>query len=143
LSGAASAASGIGGERPPRLNSAFADAALRLVDSITEAAQFPPGAVLVSGSHGGASVVRYALEARPRMVVFNDAGVGLEQAGIAALAALQRADIAACTVAHDSARIGEAVSTLATGVISFCNDGAAALGGRPGRPLREWLVSAA
>jgi hypothetical protein len=97
--------------------------------------------VLVTGSHGGASVVSYALAARPRLVVFNDAGVGLEQAGIASLAELQDAGIAACTVAHDSARIGEADSTLATGVISFANRAAAALGAAPGRPLRDWLLS--
>jgi hypothetical protein len=86
-------------------------------------------------------VVGYALAARPRLVVFNDAGVGLEQAGIAALAALQDADIAACTVAHDSARIGEAASTLASGVVSHANAAAAALGAAPGRRLREWLLS--
>jgi len=126
---------------PFALGGSFADALLRVVDSVTEAVQHPPGAVLVTGSHGGASVVCYALAAQPRLVVFNDAGVGLEQAGIAALAALQDAGIAACTVAHDSARIGEAHSTLASGVISFTNGAAAALGAAPGRHLREWLLS--
>ncbi len=126
---------------PFALGGAFAAATLQIIDSVTEALQHPPGAVLVTGSHGGMSVVHYALAAQPRLVVFNDAGVGLEQAGIAALAALQDAGIAACTVAHDSARIGEADSTLASGVISFSNGAAAALGAAPGRRLRAWLLS--
>ncbi len=123
------------------MGGSFAGLALCVVDSVTEAVHHPPGAVLVTGSHGGASVVGYALAARPRLVVFNDAGVGLEQAGIAALAALQDAGTAACTVAHDSARIGEAASTLASGVVSHANAAAAALGAAPGRRLREWLLS--
>jgi hypothetical protein len=71
--------------------------------------------------------------------VFNDAGVGLDGAGIAALPLLQAQGIAACTVAHDTARIGEAASTLATGVISHANAAAQALGARPGLALSAWL----
>ena len=133
--------SGAAAGSPFVLGGAFAGAALLLLDSVTEALQHPPGAVLVTGSHGGASVVRYALAAQPRLVVFNDAGVGLQQAGIAALALLQEAGVAACTVGHDSARIGEAASALDTGVLTHANAAAAALGARPGRPLRGWLLS--
>jgi hypothetical protein len=71
--------------------------------------------------------------------VFNDAGVGLELAGIAALGALQAAGVAACTVAHDTARIGEAASTWATGVVSHANAAAAALGAVRGQKLLDWL----
>jgi hypothetical protein len=121
------------------LDGAFSGARLVVVDSVTEAVRLAPGAVLVTGSHGGASVVGYALAARPRLVVFNDAGVGLGQAGIAALAPLQAAGVAACTVAHDTACIGEAASTWATGVVSHVNAAAAALGAVPGQRLRDWL----
>lgn len=110
-----------------------------IANSVTEAVQQAPGAVLVTGSHGGASVVGYALAARPRLVVFNDAGVGYENAGIAALGPLQDAGIAACTVAHDTARIGDAASTWATGVISHANAAAAALGALRGTSLCDWL----
>ena len=134
-------ASGAAAGSPFALDSLFAGAALQVLDSVTEAVRYPAGAVLVTGSHGGASVVPYAVQARPRLVVFNDAGVGLQQAGIAALAALQQAGIAACTVAHDSARIGEAASTLATGVVSHANALAAALGAVPGAGLQAWLFS--
>src|SRR5688572_5446133 len=79
-----------------------------LADSITEAAGDPGGAVIVSGSHAGASVVRYVLQAMPRLVVFNDAGIGRDEAGVVALAVLQDHGIAACAVSHASARIGDA-----------------------------------
>jgi hypothetical protein len=42
-------------------------------------------------------------------------------------------------VAHDTARIGDAASTWATGVISHANAAAAALGAVRGKRLRDWL----
>lgn len=118
----------------------FLGAPLRVLDSITEALDGPPGQVVVSGSHGGVSAGRFALQARVALAVFNDAGVGLDGAGIAALPLLQAHGIAACTVAHHTARIGEATSTLATGVISHTNAAAAALGAQPGLALSAWLA---
>ena len=106
--------------------------ALRIVDSITELRPTDAGCLAVSGSHGGMSSARYALAARPLLSVFNDAGVGLDDAGIKALPWLQEHGLAACAVAHASARIGEADSTLATGVVSHANPLAQALGVRPG-----------
>jgi hypothetical protein len=118
------------------------DIRLLLVDSITEAPSHPPGQIVVSGSHAGMSVVAYTRQAQPRLAVFNDAGIGKDEAGVAALPALQALGLAACTVGHDSACIGQARSTLASGVITRCNDGARALGAAPGLRLRDWLLSA-
>jgi hypothetical protein len=106
---------------------------LRVVDSITELGPADAGCVAVSGSHGGISSARYALAARPLLSVFNDAGVGKDVAGLAALDFLQGHGLAACTVSHDSARIGEAASTLAEGIISHANPLALALGVRAGQ----------
>ena len=117
----------------------FLGAPIRVLDSITEALGGPPGQVVVSGSHGGISAGRFALQARVALAVFNDAGVGLDDAGIAALPLLQAHGIAACTVAHHSARIGEAASTLATGVVSHANAAAQAMGARPGLAISAWL----
>ena len=114
-------------------------APLRLVDSITEAVADGAGQVLVSGSHGGLSAGRFALQARPLLVVFNDAGIGLDEAGVAALPLLQAHGVAAVAVAHGSARIGEARSTLDEGVISRANEAATALGAQPGQRLHDWL----
>ncbi|HRH89284.1 MAG TPA: hypothetical protein PLO41_20755 [Rubrivivax sp.] len=113
-----------------------------LVDSITEAVGQGAGCVVVSGSHGGLSAARFALQAAVRLAVFNDAGGGKDGAGVAGLPWLQRHGIAALAVAHDSARIGEAASTWRDGIISRVNEAAAALGARPGLALRDWLPRA-
>lgn len=114
---------------------------LRVVDSITELRPGDTGCVAVSGSHGGISSARYALAARPLLSVFNDAGVGRDNAGIAALGFLQLHGLAACTVAHHSARIGDASSTLDDGVVSHANASAAALGIRAGQSLQFAVTS--
>lgn len=106
---------------------------LRVIDSITELGPKDEGCVAVSGSHGGISSARYALAARPSLSIFNDAGVGKDRAGVAALALLQSHGLAACTVSHTSARIGDAVSTLNDGVISECNALAQRQGGVVGQ----------
>ena len=100
-----------------------------LLDTVTAVAPQHAGTIVVTGSHGGASVVRYARAVAARLYVFNDAGVGKDGAGIAALAELERDGIAAATVAHDSARIGEARDAFDHGVVSRVN-----------RPAAAWLV---
>ncbi|HNW61987.1 MAG TPA: hypothetical protein PLX45_02035 [Piscinibacter sp.] len=112
-----------------------------LVDSITEAIGTGAGRVVVSGSHGGISAGRFALQAGVRLAVFNDAGVGRDRAGVAGLDLLQAQGIAACTVSHDSARIGESASTFECGVISHANAAAAAMGAAAGLRLRDWLAT--
>lgn len=114
-------------------------AALRIVDSITELGSQDVGCVAVSGSHGGISSARYALAARPLLSVFNDAGVGRDSAGIAALDFLQKHGLATCTVAHTSACIGQARSSYADGVVSYVNPLAAALGVRVAQRLEPQL----
>jgi uncharacterized protein YunC (DUF1805 family) len=111
--------------------------ALRIVDSITQLGAADAGCVAVSGSHGGLSAARFALEARPLLSVFNDAGGGKDDAGCAGLALLQSHGLAACTVAHTSARIGDARSTLEDGIVSRVNEAAAALGIEAGERCRD------
>lgn len=115
------------------------DGGLLLVDSITEIGPADAGRVVVSGSHGGISSGGYALAVPLKLAVFNDAGVGKDEAGIAALAVLQAHGRAAATVAHGSARIGDAADTLAHGVVSHANDAARALGVVLSHPLRDLL----
>lgn len=102
------------------------------VDSVTELKTADRGCIAVTGSHGGVSAARFAIAVRPHLVVFNDAGVGRDAAGIAGLAVLQAEGLAGCTVSHASARIGEARSTLGDGVVSHVNEAAASLGVVPG-----------
>ena len=110
---------------------------LRIVDSITELGAQDEGCLAVSGSHGGLSSARYALAARPLLSVFNDAGGGKDGAGLAALDFLQLRGLAACTVSHESARIGEAQSTMDQGLVTHLNGLALTLGVRVGQPCLQ------
>lgn len=113
---------------------------VHLTDSAALITPAMAGAVVVTGSHGGDSAAGFALAVRPFLVVFNDAGRGLGDAGISGLRLLQDAGIAAATVAHTSARIGHAGSTWNEGVISHVNELAAALGIGPGKVCKEALA---
>ena len=110
---------------------------LKLVDSITELGPHDVGCIAVSGSHGGISSAQYALVARPFLSIFNDAGIGKDKAGLAALDFLQGHALAACTVSHSSACIGQANSTLQSGVINHCNLLARELGVDAGHTCRS------
>lgn len=115
---------------------------LELLDSIAYATPRMAGAVIVSGSHGGLSAARFAVDARPRLVVFNDAGGGLDDAGVSGLHWLGEQGIAAAAVGHMTARIGEARSTLSDGVVTRVNAPAAALGVRCGMRCEEAVAVA-
>lgn len=110
-----------------------------VMDSITQVDADDAGAIVVSGSHGGTSSGEFALAVPLAAAFFNDAGVGKDRAGIAALEMLQERGVAAGAVAHDSARIGDATDAWANGVISHANDAARALGLVPGARLGEAL----
>jgi hypothetical protein len=103
------------------------------LDSISLVGPGDETAVLVSGSHGGllGGVPASALRIDAVAAIYNDAGVGVDDAGISRLAALDRRGIPAATVDAFTARIGSARSTWETGVISHVNRRAASLGGRP------------
>ena len=111
-----------------------------IMDSITKVVPEDIGAIVVSASHGGASSGEFALEVPLKAVFFNDAGVGKDNAGIAALTMLQTRNVAAGTVAHTSARIGDAQDTWDFGVVSHVNEAARQLGLAPGQPLRTALA---
>ncbi|MBL8309559.1 MAG: hypothetical protein JNL19_03955 [Burkholderiales bacterium] len=106
-----------------------------LIDSISAITAEMAGHIVVTGSHGGVSAAHLALAHPPALVVFNDAGRGLDDAGVAGLAILETAGVAACAVSHLTARIGEAESTKTTGCISAYNAPAARTGIASGQPV--------
>lgn len=108
-----------------------------VADSVTALPSSARGAVLVTGSHGGLVAAHYAIAAGVRAAIFNDAGRGLDDAGIAGVVALDGAGMAAAAVAHTSARIAVASDTLERGVIGFANALAATLGVAPGTSCRD------
>lgn len=111
--------------------------AIVAAESATVLGREVAGAVLVVGSHGGLIAAYLAASAGARAVVFNDAGVGKDAAGIAGLAYLEGIGTAAAAVAHTSARIGDGADALARGVVSHANLLAAAVGVAPGMGCRE------
>ncbi len=112
-----------------------------VMDSITQLTPKDAGAIVVSGSHGGASSGEIALGVPFKAVIFNDAGIGKDSAGIVALEMLQARGIAGAVVAHTSARIGDARDAWENGVLSRCNAAAEKLGLKAGAPLRDALES--
>ena len=72
--------------------------------------------------------------------LYNDAGIGKDEAGTSRLPALNARGIAAATVSAASARIGDARSTYEDGSISRVNTRAAALGLREGISAREFVA---
>ncbi len=110
-----------------------------LVDSASLVRAEDAGAVVVTASHGGlvGGDPAMALRTDAFAALFNDAGIGIEQAGIGRLGALDARGIAAATVAAASARIGEARSTLEDGVFSAVNATAASLGGAIGARAQD------
>ena len=115
-------------------------------ESVTELGDEVRGAVLVAGSHGGLIASYFGAKAGAHALILNDAGVGLEAAGIAGLPWLDAIGLAAATVAHTSARIGDGADSLARGVISHANAGALRAGVMAGMGARDaaaLLVAAA
>jgi hypothetical protein len=96
-----------------------------------------PRDVFCVGSHGGSVLTGYAVTARPKGVIANDAGDSKDGSGYAALPALANQGIPAATVAADSARIGDPYSTWQDGVISQVNALAAQTGIVPGMSAQD------
>jgi hypothetical protein len=111
-----------------------------LMDTITKVAVGDEDTLVVSGSHGGTSSGKFALDVPLRLAFFNDAGVGKDNAGIAALDMLELRGVAAGTVSHTSARIGDSQDMWDHGVVSHVNPRARAMGVLPGQSLRESLT---
>jgi hypothetical protein len=76
---------------------------------------------VVCGSHGGIVAGLFAAAGGVAGVVFNDASVGKDEAGIAGLRLVEQYGIAAAAVDYRSARIGDGEDSHASGIISFTN----------------------
>ena len=110
------------------------------VDSASLVRPEDAGQVVLTASHGAllggdpATAIKYDVLA----CAFNDAGVGCDGVGITRLPALDQRSIAAVTVDAMSARIGDARSHWETGVVSYVNATAQALGIEPGNSLKQF-----
>ena len=108
-----------------------------IADSITRIGDEAAGAVVVNASHGGIYAAYLAAKLHAAAAIFNDASVGKDRAGIGGLDYLDALGVAAATIGHDTARIGDGADMLARGVITHANALAAALGVRSGLSCAE------
>jgi hypothetical protein len=134
-------------EPPEALESVFLlDAgppAIWALDSASAVSPEHVGAIVVTGSHGGllGGKPETALKYDAMAALFNDAGIGIDEAGVTRLPALDLRGIAAATVAAETARIGDARSTFEDGIVSRVNRRAAALGLAPGLSARDFVAA--
>ena len=118
-----------------------ASSSIVIMDSITKVAAEDEGAIVISASHGGASSGEFALQVPLRLVFFNDAGIGKENAGISALAMLEAKNVAAGTTSHTTAKIGDSADMWDYGVISHLNEQAQDLGLTVGQKLSTAVLN--
>jgi uncharacterized protein YunC (DUF1805 family) len=99
------------------------------------------GQIAVTASHAALSGGRPDNAVPPGIyaVFFSDAGGGMDGAGIARLADLDKKGVAAGTTSADSAPIGDARALYRDGILSHVNSAATRLGGRVGMPLKEFV----
>lgn len=110
-------------------------------DSIGMIVPEDAGKIVVTASHGALSGGRPDNAVAPDVlaVFFSDGGVGMDGAGIARLAPLDRRGIPAGAVSADSAPIGDSRALYHDGVLSHVNHAAERAGARPGMTLRAFV----
>jgi hypothetical protein len=90
--------------------------------------------VLATGSHAALISGHTTAPFRPRLILFNDGGPGIDRGGVLGLDVLDSEGVAGAAVAANSARIGDGRSTLQDGTLSWVNQAAYRLGLRVGSP---------
>jgi hypothetical protein len=106
-----------------------------VIDSASLVTPADAGRVIVTASHGGLLGGRpeTAIKVPVFAAVYNDAGLGIDGAGVSRLPALDARGIAGACVSAFSARIGDGMSTYRDGLITALNATAIRHGGRIGQ----------
>lgn len=109
------------------------------LDTASDLTRDDDGRIVVTGSHGGipGNLDARAAKAKPAFIAFNDAGRGIEDAGVRRLPLLAAQGVAAVAVDAMTACIGDAVSSYETGLVSVANEVAVGLGALPGQRLKD------
>lgn len=93
--------------------------------------------VLVTAGHTGRSAVPYLEDVLPHAFICSDGGMGRDRSGVAALAVLDDQGVPGAAVDARTARMGDALSSWSTGVISAVNDLARRAGVTEGMSCRD------
>jgi len=111
-----------------------------ILDSVTVFPADAHGRAALAASHGGVYAAYLAAKAGVKAVILCDAGVGRERAGIGGLPYLDALGVAAATIGHRSARIGDGADCFARGLVSHVNSLAAQAGVAPGMSASDALA---
>ncbi|WP_455211890.1 hypothetical protein [Kaarinaea lacus] len=108
-----------------------------IIDSVSELSAEHENLWIFCGSHGGANATKHALTFNIAGIVFNDAGIGKDNAGVAGLSLCDQQGVPAACVDCHTARIGEGKETYQHGVVSKANNHALSLGISVGMPCNQ------
>jgi hypothetical protein len=108
-----------------------------IIDSVSELCSKHKNLWIFCGSHGGLNAAQHALSYEINGIVFNDAGIGKDDAGVAGLKLCEQFSVPAACVACNTARIGEGKETFEYGIISRVNSPALSLGISVGIPCKQ------
>src|SRR3954471_2059609 len=111
-----------------------------ILDSVTVFPSDARGRAAIAASHGGLYAAYLAAKAAIGAVILCDAGVGRERAGTAGLDYLAQLGVAAATIGHRSARIGDGADCFARGLITYVNSHAGMAGVAAGMKASEALA---
>ncbi|WP_280399034.1 hypothetical protein [Nocardia carnea] len=106
-----------------------------VMDSMSQVETGDTGRILVAASNGGQESGRLAIEIAPALAVFNDAGIGKDDAGIAGVVAMGQAGVPGAAVGHESAEISNGMDMWQHGILSYVNGPARAAGLRVGETV--------
>ena len=111
------------------------------IDSASLVKEEDAGQIVITGSHGGliGGLREKAFNVDALIAAFNDAGIGIDEAGVGRLEPLDERNIAAVTVSNMSACIGDSRSTYSDGIISRVNRKAEAMGATQKMPLKSFI----
>lgn len=116
---------------------------VQVADSVAFGSAAHRGHIVVCGSHGGRSAAEYALRFGYGALFTNDAGRGLNDAGVAGLRLLDEHGVPGVGMAHTTARIGDGHDGWRVGRVSFANRTALAAGVREGQATIEAAAAVA
>lgn len=113
---------------------------LFILDSVSHLTTEHAGAIVVCGSHGGASSAMHTVKFKPCAAFVSDAGMGKDNAGIEGLNVFDEHGIPAAAVDIWSARIGDGQDAYESGILSAVNRNAAGRGLRQGMSVKEAVL---
>jgi len=108
-----------------------------IADSATSISEGNKNDVFICASHCGVNVGQYAAQANVKGLIGNDAGKGLEDAGVAGLKVIDEKSIPGAAVSAMTAEIGIGPTTYETGIISTVNKAAQKIGVKSGMTAKE------